>query len=189
MSTTTDSDDDDQIHKYDVLRPGDEIPWFGEMVEVVNRTTTDEWPDDIPEHGRPHSAQPPEASDDTPYVILTLDYERDDGELLRHCASSLVFGLDTQFEESGLPAVRAEATASIGVDPTIRVQTPATGNNPLQPHDARVLAAFLRGVSDFAPLYALLGGVDSEADVEAVADALDRAASVREIGMRLGDDE
>lgn len=181
--SSAESEPDDQQHKYDVLDPGDKIPWAEGYAEITDREVTDAVPDDVPDWGHPDEFDPPERDDlDVRYVILTI--ERPDGETGRLTACRVAHELRESFDKHGLPSVRCRPLGTQGSRKT-KVQTPATGGNPLDPEQATALAAFLRDHAEFDPLYALLGGVESAEDMNRVADALDRAVTAVEITDRV----
>lgn len=165
-------------HQDDIFRVGDQIPWNDRLATVSDRSIHQDIPDDLPDWMCPSEFTDVERDDDAMYVVLTIELP-DDGP--RRClATWLARDLKENFSEHGLPSVRADLKAGAGASGRTRVQTPATGTNPLDRADARLLATFLRQHRDFEPLYALLGGTDSPEDMDALADALDRAAIVRE---------
>jgi len=182
-----DGDEQDREHQYDVFRPGDRLPWRGKQATVTDREVREIYPEDAAGVHAPSDHQPPEADEDTGYVVLTIQTPTE-GDV-RASASSLATGLSVGFDQTGLPTVRADRYSGLNQSETVAVQTPATGNNHLSPNDAHRLAAFLRNHRDEEPLYALLGGVSTPEDMDALADALADAAALRTIQARLrGDD-
>lgn len=176
---------EDKQHDKDVFVEGDRIPYRSTMATVVRREVVEEIPDDYPDHGHPSEYSDVVRNDDINYVLLTIDPDPDELTKYHTMATTLADNLSHNFNEHGLPTVRSEMRSGMGTTGKTRVQTPATGNNHLDRHDVRSLASFIRANKGFTPLYALLGGVDSPTDMEDLAEALDRAALVRDYSAKV----
>jgi len=173
----------DPEYSYDIFTTGDEVPWRDSTAEVVGREVPDQMPDDLDYTRRDPAAERDSEGGTDPLVVLTL--EDDGGETIRCTAKWLAFECKESFSPHGLPNIRGESMGSFGGGSRLTVQTPATGDNEITAEEARRLAAFLREHRSFGPLYALLGGTDSPEDIDAIADALERAALANQYGDRL----
>lgn len=182
MTESQSADDVEKQHGEDIFREGDEVPWHGEWATITSRELRDEFPEEVEDHQQPGGFTDVEGDEDAQYVLLTV--ERADGDEVHALATWLTRHLSAHFDSHGLPGVRADLTSGLATTGATRVQTPATGNNHLDREQTMELAEFIKEHKDFEPLYALLGGTESAEDMEALADALDRAAKVREYTER-----
>lgn len=184
MTDENDNNDEERENKYDVFKVGDRVPWFGGYGIVTEVEEVDELPEDLPPAVSLSDFSPVKKGEVKP-VMVTVDLpEQHSNDEMTVPSEWLFKNLNESFDEHGLPSVSAESGLGAADAPTIGVQTPATGNNSLSQKEARRLAGFLRTHADFEPLYALLGRVDSQSDMMSVADALDRAATVKQIAER-----
>lgn len=158
------------IHRADIFRQGDRIPWKGDLAVVAERRVVDTLPDDLESHYVPQSYDPPE-TEDTDYVLLTLDTN---GESILTTASWLCRNLSERYDgEADIksPPVRSESE-------TISFSTAAVGSRHLTPEEANDMAQMLRENAHRKGMQVLLQRADSPGDVHEVANALERAVLV-----------
>lgn len=182
--TDENTTDEEQENKYDVFNVGDRIPWFNAYGIVTEVEEVDELPEDLPPAVN-LSKHSPVTKGLTKPVMVTVDLPAEcENDEMTVPSEWLYKNLKERFDEHGLPTVRSESGRGLTATPVINVQTPAAGDNSLSSSEARELAHFLRTHADFEPLYALLGRVDSTDDMMSLADALDRAATVKNLAER-----